>query len=149
MKKKIIGIFIFMMVITTAFFFPVTADEDMNLIDESELHVGVFGASMLSGLRRAGFVIANYGDEIINDIQWTFTIESILDDSIDLTYSDEIESMAYNEGYQFTTPEANGVGLVELTIAASSSNAGEVTETVTGFQIGPYTLYKTVLSAWN
>lgn len=149
MRKKIISMFFCMLVITTAFFFPVTADEGMNLIDESDLHVGVFGASMLSGLRRAGFVITNNGDEIINNIQWKFTIESISDDSIDITYSDEIETMDYNEGFQFTTPAANGMGLVELTIAASSSNAGEVTETVTGFQIGPYTLCKTVLFAWN
>ena len=60
MKKKIIGIFVCMLLITI----PVctlSASAD----PESELRVGVFGASMLSGLRRVGGIIYTDGLDTI------------------------------------------------------------------------------------
>ena len=143
MKKKIIGIFVCTLLITI----PVctlSASAD----PESELRVGVFGASMLSGLRRVGGIIHTDGLDTIQDVQYTFTVTGGSDDSIDITISDDIGNIEYNQAYMISTNEAQGYGPVTITITATSSNAGEATATAQGFQIGPYTISKTCLMAW-
>ncbi len=143
MKKKIIGIFVCTLLITISVCtLSVSADP------ESELRVGVFGASMLSGLRRVGGIIYNDGLDTIQDVQYTFTITGGSDDSIDITISDDVGNIENNQAYMISTNEAQGYGPVTITITATSSNAGEATATAQGFQIGPYTISKTCLMAW-
>ena len=143
MKKKIIGIFVCMLLIIPVCTLSVSADS------ESELRVGVFGASMMSGLRRVGGIIYNDGLDTIQDVQYTFTITGGSDDSIDITISDDVGNIENNQGYIISTKGAQGYGPVTITMTATSSNTGEATATSQGFQIGPYTISKTYLMAWR
>lgn len=113
------------------------------------LDVSIFGASLLTGIRQLGFAVHNTGgnphDKTIEDIMVTFTVKSLDDENIDFSYSKEIDSMAYNEGNQFLTNAINGFGPVKLSLMASSSNAGEVSKTIKGYQIGSITLSQNFL----
>ena len=143
MKKKIIGIFVCTLMIIPVCTLSASADP------ESELRVGIFGASMMSGLRRVGGIIYNDGLDTIQNVQYTFTITGGSDDSIDITISDDVGNIENNQGYMISTNEARGYGPVTITMTATSSNAGEATATSQGFQIGPYTISKTYLMAWR
>jgi len=144
MKKKIVGIFICTLLITI----PVCAlPISTNL--EPELRVGVFGASILA-LRQAGGIIWNDGADTMRDVQYTFTIKGVNDDSVNIKISGDAGDgdIEVNQVYTISTKEARGYGPVTITMTATSSNAGEVTATSKGFQIGPYTISKTYLMAW-
>ena len=143
MKKKIIGIFVCTLMIIPVCTLSASADP------ESELRVGIFGASMMSGLRRVGGIIYNDGLDTIQNVQYTFTITGGSDDSIDITISDDVGNIENNQGYMISTKGAQGYGPVTITMTATSSNAGEATATSQGFQIGPYTISKTYLMAWR
>ena len=144
MKKKIIGIFVCMLLITISVCtLSVTADP------EPKLRVGVFGASVLA-LRQAGGIIWNDGVDTILDVQYTFTIRGGYDNSINITISGDAGDgdIEVNQAYSIPTNKAKGYGPVTLTMTATSSNADEATATSKGFQIGPYTISKTYLMAW-
>ncbi len=144
MKKKIIGIFVCMLLITISVCtLSVTADP------EPKLRVGVFGASVLA-LRQAGGIIWNDGVDTILDAQYTFTIRGGYDNSINITISGDAGDgdIEVNQAYSIPTNKAKGYGPVTLTMTATSSNADEATATSKGFQIGPYTISKTYLMAW-
>jgi predicted RNA-binding protein with TRAM domain len=144
MKKKIIGIFVCMLLITISVCtLSVSADS------ESELRVGVFGASVLA-LRQTGGIIWNDGLDTIRDVQYTFTIRGGNDNSINITISGDAGDgdMEVNQAYTISTNKAKGYGPVTLTMTATSSNADEATATSKGFQIGSYTISKTYLMAW-
>ena len=113
-----------------------------------ELEVGVFGASLLTGLKRAGFVIFNNGDDVILDITYTFKVEGGFDNSINKIISGHEEKLNSNSALLQPIQTINGFGLVTLSIEASSSNAGSSEETMKGFQIGPYTITQTYVLAW-
>ena len=153
MKKKIIGIFICMLLIATML--PIVtmagseSDPEITADSESKLRVGVFGASIMA-LRQAGGIIWNDGLDTIRDVQYTFTITGGSDDSIDITISGDAGDgdMEVNQVYSISTNKAKGFGPVTITMTATSSNAGEATATSQGFQIGSYTISKTYLMAW-
>jgi hypothetical protein len=113
-----------------------------------DLHLGIFGASM-AGLRKAGFAISNTGDQTASDIQWVFTIKSIGNNEIDYRNSDTRATLRRNSAVFFTTNEVNGYGLVTLSLSVSSSNAGDHTLSVKGFQIGRYTISRPMILAWD
>jgi len=144
MKKKICGIFVCTLLITIS-----VCTLSVSAYQESELRVGVFGASMLA-LRQAGGIIWNDGLDTIRDVQYTFTIRGGYDNSIDITISGDAGDgdMEINQAYTISTNEAKGYGPVTLTMTATSSNADEATATSQGFQIGSYTISKTYLMAW-
>ena len=144
MKNKICGIFVCTLLITIS-----VCTLSVSAYQESELRVGVFGASMLA-LRQAGGIIWNDGVDTIRDVQYTFTIRGGYDNSINITISGDAGDgdMEVNQAYSIPTKEAKGFGLVTLTMTATSSNADESTATAKGFQIGPYTISKTYLMAW-
>ena len=145
MKKKIIGIFICMLLITIS-----VCTLSVSAYQESELRVGVFGASIMA-LRQAGGIIWNDGLDTIRDVQYTFTITGGSNDSINITISGDAGDgdMEVNQAYSISTNKAKGFGPVTLTMTAASSNADEATATSQGFQIGPYTISKTYLMAWR
>ena len=119
-----------------------------SCIAEPELKADIFGASMLIGLQRVGCIIYNSGTEPIVDISYTFSIIGKNNPSIDYTQTQTIESLSNTQSYTMSTNEINGYGPVTIQITATSSNAGEITETRTGFQIGPYTLCQPYLISW-
>ena len=143
MKKKIIGMFVCTLMIIPVCTLSVSAYQ------ESELRVGVFGASIMA-LRQAGGIIWNDGLDTIRDVQYTFTITGGFNDSINITISGDAGDgdMEVNQAYSISTKEAKGFGPVTLTMTATSSNADEATATSQGFQIGSYTISKTYLMAW-
>lgn len=149
MKKKIVTTGIIMLLITTLVSLPLSADEEPMVSNGVEMEVSVFGASVLTGVRQIGFSLRNSGGnpnaETIEDITFTFTVQSITDDEINFSYSDDIASMAYNEGSQFLTNAISGYGPVELTLTASSSNTEAVSKSIKGYQIGPITLSQSFL----
>jgi len=144
MKNKICGIFVCTLLITISF---CTLSVSAN--QESELRVGVFGASMLA-LRQAGGILWNDGDDTIQDVQYTFTIKGGSGDSINVKISGVAGDgdIEVNQVYSISTREARGFGPVTLTMTVTSSNAGEATASSQGFQIGPYTISKTYFMAW-
>lgn len=113
-----------------------------------ELEIGIFGASIV-GLRRVGFVIHNGGDQSASDVQWVFTIKSIGNGEIDYSYSDTRATLRRNSAIQFATNEVNGFGLVTLSLSVSSPNAGDKILSAKGFQIGPYTISRPWILAWD
>jgi len=139
-----VGFCIIMLMMTTITALSVQTDAEQTVSTNAEMQVTLFGASFITGIRQVGFSLRNAGgnpnDETIHDISWTFTVKSIADDSIDFSYLDEVESMAYNEESQFLTNAISGSGPVTLSISASSSNPEEVSKTIKGYQIGPITL---------
>jgi len=126
----------------------VTAREENISMDGPELQVGIFGASIAGGLRRTGFIIYNNGDQSISDIHWVYSIKSSANDEVDLSYSDELVSLENNSAYQFSTPDVNGFGLVTLSLSVSSSNAGDKTFSINGFQIGSFMISQPWILAW-
>ena len=146
MKKIIVLIIILAMLVIPPSFSAIAIQENKSIVGP-ELHVGVFGASILMP-RRAGFIISNNGNATILDIHWTFSIKSVSNDEINISYAGEFESLGVYDGYMYTIPNVNGFGFVTLSIISTSLNAGEATETIYGFQIGRFILSKTYLLAW-
>ncbi len=145
-KTRVLPVFLMILYFSTSY--AVLATEDIETTYGPELHVGIFGAS-IAGLRRTGFVISNNGDAPILDIHWVFSIKSIANDEIDYRYSDELEVLNVYSANMFMTNEVNGVGLVTLSATVSSSNAGNKTISIYGFQIGPYTISRPWILAWD
>ena len=144
MKKKIVGIFVCMMLITIS-----VCTLSVSAGSEPKLRVGVFGASIMA-LRQTGGIIWNDGLDTIRDVQYTFAITGGFNDSINITISGDAGDgdMEVNQAYSISTNKAKGFGPVTLTMTATSSNADEATATSQGFQIGSYTISKTYLMAW-
>jgi hypothetical protein len=133
--KKIIGIFACTLMLIPALSTTAVADPG------PELKVEAFGGSILTGISRAGGVICNGGDGTINDIQITLTIAGGFDDSIYETYQDTPpDELDKDDVIVFLTSGAQGFGPVTITFTATSSNAGEETSTIKGFQLGPITI---------
>ena len=135
MKRKIIGIFVCMLMLVPALSTTAIADPG------PELKVEAFGGSILTGISRAGGVVCNGGDGTINDITITLTITGGFDGSIDETYQDTTsDELDKDSTITFLTSGAQGFGPVTITFTATSSNAGEATATIKGFQLGPITI---------
>jgi len=147
MKKTILIIFAFMtlLIITS---YTIIASEEKISIYGPELQIGIFGASIAGGLKRTGFVIYNNGNESIIDINWIYSIKSITNDNINYSYFNELELLENNSAYLFSTPDVNGFGLVTLSLNVSSSNAGNKTISIKGFQIGQYSISRPWILAW-
>lgn len=144
-KIKTLTIIIALICISTSYTVTATKEEPTN---EPVIQVGVFGASLL-GLRQTGFFINNNGDEPINNIHYTFKVKSNSNDTMNFIYSDDIDPLKVNSVYVITFPNQDShFGLVTLSLTVTSSNAGEATETINGFQIGPFIIAKTYFLAW-
>ncbi len=135
MKRKIIGIFVCMLLLVPVISTTAVADPG------PELKVEAFCGSILTGISRAGGVICNGGDGTINDITITLTITGGFDGSIDETYQDTTpDELDKDSTITFLTSGTQGFGPVTITFTATSSNAGEATSTIKGFQLGPITI---------
>jgi hypothetical protein len=144
-KMKILTIILALICFSTTYNVTAVKEESTN---EPVLQVGVFGASLL-GLRHTGFFINNNGDEQINNINYTFEVKSNSNDSMSFVYSDDIDSLKVNSVFLITFPNQDShLGLVTLSLTVNSSNAGEATETINGFQIGSFILAKTYVLSW-
>ena len=134
MKKKIVGILTCMLLIISVFSMTAIADPGANLENK------IFGGfPLIFGIRNVGGAIVNTGDDIAHNVSFNFTVTGGSNGSIDYNYADYWGDLSSNESLGIVTDAIQGFGLVTLTLAASSSNAGNVTETKKGFQIGYFT----------
>jgi hypothetical protein len=140
--KRIIKIFVFLIFITQLLSILTIASSG------PELQAGVFGSSILTGLKRAGSFIYNNGDQDILDIVFTFSIKGGFDNSINVEIPNNRDILEPNTSYLLITNEINGFGPVVLSIYATSSNAGNIEETMKGFQLGSYTITQPYVISW-
>jgi hypothetical protein len=113
-----------------------------------DLQVGVFGGSILTGFRRVGGVINNNGDDLVYNIEYTLSITGGYDDSINLIKTGSYDELIPSQSIILTTNEIYGFGTVTIELKAISSNTGSAEDTITGFQIGSYTISQPYITAW-
>ena len=134
MKKKIIGIFVCMLLLIPVLSMSVVADPG------AKLNIQIFGGlPFFFGLRNVGGAIGNIGDDIAHNVSYNFTMKGGFNDLIDYSFEDYFGNIPPNGSVGIATDAVNGFGLVTITLSATSSNAGNVTKTRKGFQIGYFT----------
>ena len=134
MKNKLVGILVCMLLLIPALSMSAAADS------EAKLDIQIFGGFPLPVLiRNAGGVIVNIGDTTAYNISYTLSIIGGTSGNIDITYGGYYEYLEPGDALGVITPNANGFGLVTITLTASATNAGNVTETAKGFQLGYFT----------
>lgn len=111
---------------------------------EAKLDIQIFGGFPLPVLiRNAGGVIVNIGDATAYNISYTLSIIGGTSGNINITYEGYYEYLeplsTGGDALGVMTPNANGFGLVTITLTASATNADNVTETAKGFQLGYFT----------
>lgn len=138
MEKKLIGIFVCMLLLIPALSMSAAADS------EAKLDIQIFGGFPLPVLiRNAGGVIVNIGDTTAYNISYTLSIIGGTSGNINIIYEGYYEYLeplsTSGNALGVMTPNANGFGLVTITLTASATNADSVTVKAKGFQIGDFT----------
>ena len=136
--KKLIGMFVCMLLLIPALSMSAAANS------EAKLDIQIFGGFPLPVLiRNAGGVIMNIGDTTAHNISYTLSIIGGTSGDINITYEGYYEYLeplsTGGDALGVMTPNANGFGLVTITLTASATNADNVTETAKGFQLGYFT----------
>jgi hypothetical protein len=147
MKKTILSIIVIATFVFPTSFLAIACEENKS-IEDPELQIGIFGASLAGGLRKTGFIIYNKGEEPILNIKYVFSIKGGANGEINYSYSKEIEPLKFNSAYQFLTNDVHGFGRVTQSLSVSSSNAGEKNLSISAFQIGPYTISRPWILSW-
>ena len=135
MKNKLVGILVCMLLLIPALSMSAAADS------EAKLDIQIFGGFPIPVLiQYAGGVIMNIGDTTAYNISYTLSIIGETSGNINITYEGYYEYLeplsTGGDVLGVVTPDANGFGLVTVTLTASATNAGNVTETAKGFQLG-------------
>ncbi len=138
MKNKLVGILVCMLLLIPALSMSAAADS------EAKLDIQIFGGFPLPVLiRNAGGVIVNIGDATAYNISYTLSIIGGTSGNINITYEGYYEYLeplsTGGDALGVMTTNANGFGLVTITLTASATNADNVTETAKGFQLGYFT----------
>lgn len=136
--KKLIGMFVCMLLLIPALSMSAAANS------EAKLDIQIFGGFPLPVLiRNAGGVIVNIGDATAYNISYTLSIIGGTSGDINITYEGYYEYLeplsTGGDALGVMTTDANGFGLVTITLTASATNADNVTETAKGFQLGYFT----------
>lgn len=138
MKQKNIVCMICLIVVSLLLPSVISAKPMEDLGAEESLHVGVFGSSMLVGLRRVGCVITNPGENVLHNVHWMFTIKDVDMDIFIFAYDDYVETLDPQISFIFSIDQLNDIGFVEITATANCSQTGEVTESKIMLQLGPF-----------
>ena len=138
MKNRLVGVLVCMLLFIPALSMSAAADS------EAKLDIQIFGGFPLPVLiRNAGGVIVNIGDTTAYNISYILSIIGGTSGNINITYDGYYEYLeplsTGGDALGITTPNANGFGLVTITLTASATNADSVTETAKGFQLGYFT----------
>ena len=138
MKRKIIGLIIFIM-----FLLPVASSSAVSN-ENAELDIQIYGGLPLPVLiRNVGGVITNIGDSTAYDISLTLSIIGGISGSINITYDGFYEYLepfgTSKSSLGFFIPNIFGFGVVTITLSASASNAPLVSVKAKGFQFGDIT----------
>jgi len=138
LKNRLVGVLVCMLLFIPALSMSAAADS------EAKLDIQIFGGFPLPVLiRNAGGVIVNIGDATAYNISYTLSIIGGTSGNINITYEGYYEYLeplsTGGDALGVMTPNANGFGLVTITLTASATNADNVTETAKGFQLGYFT----------
>ena len=138
MKRNMIVGMICFIVVSVGLSSVISAQTEESLETEESLHVGVFGSSMLIGLRRVGCLITNPGEDTLNDVHWMFTVRDVNSDIFLFAYDDYAEVLDPSMSIIFSTDQVNDIGFVEITATVNCSQTGEITDSKMMFQLGPF-----------
>ena len=135
MKKKILGIFICMLMTIPVFSLTTAADPI------TELEISIAGSLPLPiYFNNMRGVIGNIGDEVAYNINYTIDIQGGFNGGINYTITGDTNAIPPHEGKRILIRNFDrGVGPVMVTMTASAMNAETVTTTVKGFQIRCFT----------
>jgi len=148
MKRKIIVGLICVIVVSVGVSSVLSAQIEESLETEESLHVGVFGSSMLIGLRRVGCLITNPGENTLHDVHWVFSIKEADSDDVLFTYDDYTETLDPSMSIIFSTGQVNDIGFVEITATVNCSQTGEITDSKMMLQLGPFFIGPTFFLAY-
>ena len=148
MKRKIIVGLICVIVVSVGVSSVLSAQIEESLETEESLHVGVFGSSMLIGLRRVGCLMTNPGENTLHDVHWVFSIKEADSDDVLFTYDDYTETLDPSMSIIFSTGQVNDIGFVEITATVNCSQTGEITDSKMMFQLGPFFIGPTFFLAY-
>jgi hypothetical protein len=137
-KQKIIVCMICLIVTSLSLSSVIPAKPEEDLGTEESLHVGLFGSSLLVGLRRVGCVITNPGEDALHNVHWMFTIKDVDMDIFIFAYDDYVETLDPQISFIFSIDQLNDIGFVEITATANCFQTGEVTESKIMLQLGPF-----------
>jgi hypothetical protein len=134
MRRKIIGIFVCMLMTLLVFSFTTIADPG------PELEIKIVGGLPLPYFTNyVGGLIGNIGDAPAYDVSYNMTIQGGVDGAINKRIAGYTDEISRNNGYAVSIIDTFGFGPVTIIITASSTNAKNVTGTAKGFQIGGFT----------
>lgn len=134
MKKTLIGIILFLLVVLPALSIPAVANA------ETTLSLQIFGGLPLPKfIHVVSGVIANVGGSPAYNVSYTFTITGGFTGDINMTASDNTSELAPGSGIAFGFTGTSGFGPVIITLTASASNADNVTRSVKGVQLRGFT----------
>ena len=142
MIKKIIGIFVCMLMIMTSLSIISVAEPNPKL-DQVEFKIIILGSFMMFATRGTSVIIYNTGTTAAHDVCYTISITGGYDGSINFTYTDFIGEVyphsycTYGVGWGGFI---KGFGPVTITFTLNASNTDDVTMTAKGFQIRCQTL---------
>jgi hypothetical protein len=146
-RKMIVGAICFILA-SVGLSSVISAQAEESLENEESLHVGVFGSSMLIGLRRVGCLITNPGENTLHDVHWVFSIREVDSDVLIFTYDEYAEELDPSMSIIFSTDQVNDIGFVEITATVNCSQTGEITDSKMMFQLGPFFIGSPFLLAY-
>ena len=115
-------------------------------LDLVELDPYIVGSLRLFGVNRVGVMVANTGDAIAHDVQYEFTITGVSDVSIHLSDTRDFGDIPGVHNGKTTAKVYSyqraiyGFGVLSLHLIVTASNVASILRTVTGFQLGYFTL---------
>ena len=136
--KKIIGIFICMLMVLSVLSMSAAAD---NSNDQTELNVRFFGSFRLFATRTFGVVIKNIGDTTAQNLHYTISVKGGFDKSIDFTDEGTVEDIEPLGGWGLGFGGfIKGFGFVSIEFSLTWSNADDISRSIIGFQLGYQTI---------
>jgi len=140
MKRRMLKLLICLLIILPIL--PVNLSADQT----PQLEIAILGSLRLLGTDRVGGIIVNVGNTTAYDVYYNFTVKGGFDNSIDFMrqgYAGDIPGREGDKTHSFGVVfprQVYGFGPIVITMAATSSNAEDITHTVQGFQMGYFTL---------
>ena len=115
----------------TGFIFSTGEDQD------AQLSMQIVGSLQIQRWNTCGFPVSNEGNVTAHNVSYTFTVSG----AADFSYKDIIGDIPAAWAPGVVVPGCvHGFGGITITVTVQSSDAGEVTETARGLQLGCMTL---------
>ena len=141
--KKILASFIvcILFVVSIPMAVPKPVEPNLSLMSginqDAQLSVQIVGSLRILRWNMCGFTIINEGNVTAHNVSYTFTVSGAADFSEEDTLGDIPAAWALGVVFPGCV---NGFGGITITVTVQSSDAGELTETARGLQLGGMTL---------